>query len=525
MAQSWEGEFTTGGAGVVGDIVIPDIMDADGAAFEPDVCVFMFSNPGFADDNPQQYRFQHIGFDDGVTAVGQCTGSNWADGVIWSTYGYNNVASILTNVSRFTPNYRVVGKITAKASGSVTVTITTNIEGGARFKVLALKGVGHHIVNLNLLSGTHDYTGLPIAPSGAWLVNGAGLPGLSDTTTSMPASGFVGTDLTQVSTSAVPDPFSDPAEAYRYQRTNQAMVGVTPAGAGLAVDMLTINGWLPDGFNYTVATGAGLRLIGLLFSGVDVVVGSFTQPVADGEQTVPAPGIIPVALAVMSNGHAAGTTLAVHAQWSMGLSDGRNQGAMWSAVQNGGLITGNGGQSWGGEDAALMMADPDGLDSSDAIVAGKMSIVALESDQWRAAWTQCDGTQRQGLFLAIGGGVISQGTEYAIRRMRQFPLPFDRSFWINIARFELLMQNGMGLQNGQGSNPVLEISFSGDGGVTFYDPIRVEAGRIGEYMRQVVISQVGSMRNAYCRIVDSDPVVSNLLDVFVNVVPQGTSSR
>ena len=111
----------------------------------------------------------------------------------------------------------------------------------------------------------------------------------------------------------------------------------------------------------------------------------------------------------------------------------------------------------------------------------------------------------------------ASGTPTRLRKLRRFPLPFDRSKWIYVRRIEFLIQPGVGLTTGQGQYPDLEVRFSGDGGITWGDIIFVPMGETGDRQLRAVINNVGKFRNGWCEVSDSDPVISYLLACFVDV--------
>lgn len=111
-----------------------------------------------------------------------------------------------------------------------------------------------------------------------------------------------------------------------------------------------------------------------------------------------------------------------------------------------------------------------------------------------------------------------------IRRLRRFPLPFDRSLWVYISRIEFLIQSGVGLLNEAdpdeeptfGSDPMIQVRFSGNGGVTWGDWIEVSAGVQGDYDIRAVINRIGKLRNGVCEVAVSDPVYWYLLACFID---------
>jgi hypothetical protein len=75
---------------------------------------------------------------------------------------------------------------------------------------------------------------------------------------------------------------------------------------------------------------------------------------------------------------------------------------------------------------------------------------------------------------------------------------FDR-FWVDI-------ETGVGLATGQGSDPMVMISWSDDGGHTFPNEVWVSAGKIGEYRRRAILRRAGKSRDRVWRVTITDPV-------------------
>lgn len=77
---------------------------------------------------------------------------------------------------------------------------------------------------------------------------------------------------------------------------------------------------------------------------------------------------------------------------------------------------------------------------------------------------------------------------------------------LEMNRFELLLETGVGLVSGQGSDPVVMLSFSDDGGRTFSTEMWGTIGQVGEYQYKVEWFALGSFESRILRIRTSDPV-------------------
>jgi len=77
---------------------------------------------------------------------------------------------------------------------------------------------------------------------------------------------------------------------------------------------------------------------------------------------------------------------------------------------------------------------------------------------------------------------------------------------ITVAEFYLDMETGVGLQSGQGSNPVVTLETSKDNGRTWSNPRQLSVGAIGQYKTRVVARRFGSARDFVFRVRMTDPV-------------------
>ena len=120
--------------------------------------------------------------------------------------------------------------------------------------------------------------------------------------------------------------------------------------------------------------------------------------------------------------------------------------------------------------------------------------------------------------VLLVGDVISENigtldldtyTEYGEFLRRRFVTPqIDNEgepFYVNA--LELWGEVGVGLSNGQGSDPKILMSFSTDGAKTYSNPISRSWGKIGQYMLRVIWNSLGRVSREICfKFEMSDPV-------------------
>jgi hypothetical protein len=92
---------------------------------------------------------------------------------------------------------------------------------------------------------------------------------------------------------------------------------------------------------------------------------------------------------------------------------------------------------------------------------------------------------------------------------------------VEMNRFELIMQTGTGILTGQGSDPVVMLSFSDDGGQTFGTEIWGNVGKMNAKQWKVEWFNLGSFESRIIRVKTSDPVYYSIhsaaADIFVGI--------
>jgi hypothetical protein len=84
---------------------------------------------------------------------------------------------------------------------------------------------------------------------------------------------------------------------------------------------------------------------------------------------------------------------------------------------------------------------------------------------------------------------------------------------------ELMMQTGVGLATGQGSDPQARLSWSDDGGYTWSNEVSRPIGKIGERNARVRWLRLGRGRDRVFKVEISDPVRRVFTSCALTTVP------
>lgn len=108
-----------------------------------------------------------------------------------------------------------------------------------------------------------------------------------------------------------------------------------------------------------------------------------------------------------------------------------------------------------------------------------------------------------------------------IRRVRQTPHISQNEKRIRFNAFELLTEPGVGLASGQGSAPVVLLSWSDDGGHTWSNEHETGLGAGGQYQNRARWHRLGTSRDRVFRVAMSDPVSVSWLGAEIDAVQLG----
>jgi hypothetical protein len=106
----------------------------------------------------------------------------------------------------------------------------------------------------------------------------------------------------------------------------------------------------------------------------------------------------------------------------------------------------------------------------------------------------------------------------ATRRLRRTPPIHDEDRWIFHRSMQVDLEAGVGLVQGQGSNPQVMVRWSDDGGRTWSAEHWVSAGKLGQYQARAIWRNLGRSRDRVYEIVVTDPVSWNMIGASIDVV-------
>ncbi len=114
------------------------------------------------------------------------------------------------------------------------------------------------------------------------------------------------------------------------------------------------------------------------------------------------------------------------------------------------------------------------------------------------------GDSTNGNIYELSLDVYTDNTDPIVREFTsQHTVTGKRAFYSLI---ELRMESGVGLSNGQGSDPLIVLSTSEDNGRTWNNEREARIGALGEYLTRIYWTRIGSGFNKSFRVRMSDPV-------------------
>ena len=102
-------------------------------------------------------------------------------------------------------------------------------------------------------------------------------------------------------------------------------------------------------------------------------------------------------------------------------------------------------------------------------------------------------------------------------RQRRTPHTSDLMQRFFVSYYQLDIQPGVGIPDGQGEDPKVEIRWSNDGGFTWGNGRTMTLGRQGNYQHRAITWQCGMARDRVIEVTMSDPVPAVWADLYVGV--------
>ncbi len=519
--------FAAKGTGAGTQVVTGIVDSADGLSFVPKAFVFLFgfanndtltANTGFSDS----YALG-AGVDDITNAGATMKADNPQFGANKSVTTNDGVGySVLDCIANafFGGDKERSAYVSAVASGQFTLTYTLNLRTGDYIAVLVLGGSDLDLTVNNTISNQTVTTPsipkavltLPISVVGAHATsNGVGAGGGSSPfgfDTRVGIRGCAGM-ATQTNSGSSRFANSDRMSALFSETTLDATAP-------------KVTTWGPLSYAITGASSS-IGAAQLAFSGATISAnaGQFAVPGSSQSLYVDL-GIQADLVFLFSNGKALSASLATDkgetcvAIISGHAAAGMRQVSFWTAERSpwAGTATVPGAR-WLSSTSALRFGTPDGSTTTIQMVGA--AVVSNNRRILRLDFSSADGVARDVQFLAIGGVQTTPTTHHSvIRRLRRFPLPFDRAAFMFINRLELIMNTGVGLVSGQGEDPQVAVRFSPDNGYTWGNWIYLSMGKRGDYDLRAAFHNVGMVAQGACEIVVADPVVAYLIDCLID---------
>ena len=106
---------------------------------------------------------------------------------------------------------------------------------------------------------------------------------------------------------------------------------------------------------------------------------------------------------------------------------------------------------------------------------------------------------------------------YPIRRVRRAPTLQQENERVPFTALELDVEPGLGLVTGQGTNPIVMMRISRDGGKTWGPERMRSSGKIGEYGKRLRWERLGSARRMVVEVSMSDPVPFRITNAYLEL--------
>lgn len=124
------------------------------------------------------------------------------------------------------------------------------------------------------------------------------------------------------------------------------------------------------------------------------------------------------------------------------------------------------------------------------------------------------GDRRNGKIYELSLDIFSDAGD-ALAAERVYTHLSDEGQRIRFNALEIGFETGVGLQSGQGSDPVVSFSLSKDGGRTWSDTYTASIGAVGQYQAKVEFRRLGVAEQMTFKIRISDPVKRAIIGSYL----------
>lgn len=119
-------------------------------------------------------------------------------------------------------------------------------------------------------------------------------------------------------------------------------------------------------------------------------------------------------------------------------------------------------------------------------------------------------------FYVYDKNIFTDG-DYPIQRINTTTHYANENEWIGITKYEIIASMGTATGSGQGQNPIVNCSWSKDGGHSYSPPVPLSLGTMGDYSARLRENRLGTGRRWVFKQEMTDPVYCALLAGYIEV--------
>jgi hypothetical protein len=125
------------------------------------------------------------------------------------------------------------------------------------------------------------------------------------------------------------------------------------------------------------------------------------------------------------------------------------------------------------------------------------------------------GDRNNGNIYELSKDVYTDNGNY-IKRLRVYTHLIDELKQIKYSKLKLLLESGVGLQSGQGSDPLISLRISKDGAITWGNTYSTSMGAVGKYQTDVEWRRLGVSQVCTFEISTAEPVKIAFIGSYLN---------